>query len=92
MGRVVQGEAHGEDEDDAGGDLNGQSHEVGAPSYLQQSQSNTEKHQNAHNEVGDQEKIDDGDGSKSKTYVSQKLCRYNLHKTHLEFNKDIISL
>ena len=70
MGRIVQGQTHGEDEDDAGGDLNGQSHEVGATSNLQQSQSNTEKDKNAHNQVGDQEKIDDGDGSKSKTYVS----------------------
>ena len=70
MSRVVQGKTDGEDEDDAGGDLNGQSHKVGATSYLQQSQGHTEKDQNAHNEVGDQEKIHDGDCSKSKTYVS----------------------
>ena len=84
MSRVVQGQPDCEDEDDAGGDLNGQPHEVGATSYLQQCQSHTEKDQNAHNEVGDQEKIDDGDGSKGKTYVSQKLGRYNLYRTHLE--------
>ena len=84
VSRVVQGKTDGKDEDDAGGDLNGQSHEVGAPSYLQQSQSDTEEHQNAHNEVGDQEKIDDGDGSKGKTYVSQKLGGYNLYKAHLK--------
>ena len=35
VGRVVQGQTHGEDEDDAGGDLNGEAHEVGATSYLQ---------------------------------------------------------
>ena len=35
MSRVVQGKTDGEDEDDAGGDLNGQSHKVGATSYLQ---------------------------------------------------------
>ena len=70
MSRVVQGKTDGKDEDDAGGDLNGETHEVGATSYLQESQSHTEKDQNAHNEVGDQEKIHDGDGSKSKTYVS----------------------
>ena len=70
MSRVVQGKTDGKDEDDAGGDLNSQAHKVGAASYLQQSQSHTEKDQNAHNEVGDQEKIDDGNCSKGKTYVS----------------------
>ena len=78
MGRVVEGQPHGEDEDDTGGDLDGQSHEVCSASNLQQGQGHTEEDQNADHEVGDQEKVDYGDGSKSKTYVSQKLGRYNL--------------
>ena len=52
---VVQSKTHCEYEDDGGGDLYSEAHEVGPSSYIQQGQGNADEDQDADYKVCDQE-------------------------------------
>ena len=57
MGRVVQGETHGQDEDDRGRNFNGQAHEVSASCNVQECEDNTEEHESTDSYISYQKKI-----------------------------------